>query len=418
MLSLGLIAGGTAALAAAACAENAWHQRNLRRIPIRIHVNGTRGKSSVVRLIAGGLRAGGIRTCAKTTGTVPRMIFPDGSEATVFRPSRANIMEQRRIVRAASLLDADALVVECMALQPPLQSICELKLVQSTHGVITNARADHLDVMGPDVTGVTRALCGTVPVGGKLYTAEQRRGPRTEMAKAALDRSSELVPILDDDIAEISWEDLDGFSHIEHPDNVALALRICGDLGVDRQTALQGMWNATADPGVMRLFHVGESNQPMVFVSAFAANDPESTGHSWNTLVKRYKSVERRIALFNCREDRVDRSLQLAEACVRWQPADHYVLSGTGTEAFARKAIQSGLSKDRLTIADSQPTPRLLHLLRGQSGRSSMVMGMGNIAGPGMELLDFFQSTQATKWAPAANQHRFSSDELVVKEAA
>ena len=32
-----------------------WHRR---RIPVRVHVNGSRGKSSVTRLIAAGLRAG------------------------------------------------------------------------------------------------------------------------------------------------------------------------------------------------------------------------------------------------------------------------------------------------------------------------------------------------------------------------
>ena len=46
------------------------HQRILRRIPVRIHVNGTRGKTSVARLIAAGLRAGGKRVYAKTSGTV------------------------------------------------------------------------------------------------------------------------------------------------------------------------------------------------------------------------------------------------------------------------------------------------------------------------------------------------------------
>ncbi len=392
-----LVSGGALALSAIGIVESRWHQRNLSKIPIRIHVNGTRGKSSVTRLIAAGLRAGGIRTCAKTTGTVPRMIFPDGSEAAVFRPSRANIMEQRRVVHAAARLGTEALVIECMALQPQLQSLCELKLVQSTHGVITNARADHLDVMGPDVVGVTKALCGTVPVSGTIYTAEQRQEPLQVIAHAARDRDSELVSILDDDVAEVSWDELAGFSHIEHPDNVALALRLCADLGVDRQIALSGMWAADADPGVMRLFRVAEPDQEMVFVNAFAANDPESTGHSWNTLVQRYEAVERRIALFNCREDRVDRSLQLAEACLRWHPADHYVLSGTGTEVFARRVIQNGLSRDRLTCAESQPASQLVHLLRGQSGRSSMVMGMGNIAGPGMDLLDYFRNAEHTQ---------------------
>src|SRR6476660_4712029 len=81
-----------------AAVEAVLHRRSLKRIPIRIHVNGTRGKSSVTRLIAAGLRAGGIPTCAKTTGTLPRMILPDGSEYPVYRPSTPNVLEQLRIV--------------------------------------------------------------------------------------------------------------------------------------------------------------------------------------------------------------------------------------------------------------------------------------------------------------------------------
>src|SRR5512134_2019926 len=114
--------------------EAFFHRRNLRRIPVRIHVNGTRGKSSVTRLIAAGLREAGIVTCAKTTGTLPRMILPDGSEYPVFRPSSPNIIEQVRIVSTAAAYRAQALVLECMALQPHLQSLSEFKMVRATHG--------------------------------------------------------------------------------------------------------------------------------------------------------------------------------------------------------------------------------------------------------------------------------------------
>ena len=41
------------------------HQAVLSKLPNRIHVNGSRGKSSVVRLITAGLRAGGFKTLAK-----------------------------------------------------------------------------------------------------------------------------------------------------------------------------------------------------------------------------------------------------------------------------------------------------------------------------------------------------------------
>ena len=153
--------------------EAALHRRSLSSIPIRIHVNGTRGKSSVTRLIAGGLREGGIVTCAKTTGTLARMVLPDASEYPVFRPAGANVIEQVRILSIAAHYAAQAIVVECMALQPHLQWLSESRFLKATHGVITNARADHLDVMGPTEEDVAWALAGTTPIGARLYTGER-----------------------------------------------------------------------------------------------------------------------------------------------------------------------------------------------------------------------------------------------------
>ncbi len=342
-----LLAASAAFLTLLGYLESWAHGRALRQIPIRIHVNGTRGKSSVTRLIAAGLRAGGIRTCAKTTGTLPRMIFPDGSEYPVFRAARANVIEQLRVVRSAVAQQAEALVIECMALQPALQSLCEDKIVRSTHGVITNARADHLDVMGPAVTDVARALAGTVPHGGRLYTAEHTHLPI--FSAVAKDRRADLIAIGDDDVAGISWDEMSGFSHIEHPDNVALALRVCTDLGVDRAAALQGMWQAPTDAGVINLYQVNDPQRQIIFINGFAANDPESTGSNWNMLVDRFPRVERHIALLNCRADRADRSVQLADACLRWKPADHYVLIGSATDVFARRALSRGMDQARMT---------------------------------------------------------------------
>ena len=384
-----LMAGGVAFLSCLGFLESYVHQRNLRRIPIRIHVNGTRGKSSVTRLIAAGLRAGGIRTCAKTTGSLPRLISCDGQEYPVYRPGRANIIEQTRIVKAAVADRADALVLECMALQPRLQSLCELKLVQATHGVITNARADHLDVKGPTVNDVAKAVAGTVPHMGILYTAEQHHCEVFQ--QAVRDRRSRLVFVDDEEMAQLGWDAMQGFAHIEHPENVALALRVCADLGVDRETALQGMWHANPDPGVMNVYRVQEPGRRIMFVNGFAANDPESTGHNWNMVVDRFSRVEKRIALFNCRADRADRSVQLAEACVRWKPADHYVLIGTATQVFAKRALAAGLDSRRLTCAERHGTTQLVDTLKIQAGNSAMVMGMGNISGPGMDVIEYFR---------------------------
>ena len=396
-----LLAAGTVALGAMGVWESYWHQRNLESIPIRIHVNGTRGKSGVTRLIAAGLRAGGIRTCAKTTGTLPQMIFPDGVEYPIFRPARANVKEQIRVVRAAAQQRAEALVIECMALNPGLQAVCELKLVRSTHGVITNARADHLDVMGPTVVDVARSLAGTTPVDGKLFTAEQNH--LHILKEAAQDRGSELIAIGDDEVAQVSWDELEQFSYIEHPDNVALALRVCHDVGIDRDTALRGMWHAQPDPGVMTVAQTEKADQHMIFVNGFAANDPESTGKIWELVLRRFPKIKRRIAVVNCRADRADRSNQLAEACLEWTPADHYLVSGTATHLFAKRAMALGLKQQRITCVENKPLPQLLNTLHQQVGQSALVMGMGNIASPGMELVQYFdQQHTVSPTAPAA----------------
>jgi len=371
-------------------AEGERHRRNLGRIPIRIHVNGTRGKSSVTRLIAGGLRAGGLATCAKTTGTEASMILPDGSEYRIFRAARANIIEQVRIFDTAAEAGAEALVIECMALQPHLQSLSELRLVRGTHGVITNVRADHLDVMGPDETDVGLALAATTPVRGKLFTSSERFVDL--LSNAAKDRGSEFVAVGPDEFAAVTDEDLNGFKHLEHASNVALALRVCAEFGVDRPTALRGMWEARPDPGALTVHEIEFFGRTIYFANALAANDPESTERIWRSLLDWLPDVEKRIALFNCRVDRPDRSRQLGEACVDWPVADSYVAMGTGTYIFARSATQRGLDVSKLVIAESQEPSEIFETLLEYAGSTTLIVGMGNVHGGGADLARLFRN--------------------------
>ena len=123
--------------------ENSRHQRNLKKIPIRIHVI---------------LRQAGYRVVAKTTGTAARIIFEDGSEEPVRRRHKPSIVEQVRIVAEAAKHRADVLVIECMAVHSEMQWVSEKRILNSTIGVITNVREDHLDVMGPTRQDVASVL--------------------------------------------------------------------------------------------------------------------------------------------------------------------------------------------------------------------------------------------------------------------
>jgi poly-gamma-glutamate synthase PgsB/CapB len=318
------------------------------------------------------------------------MILPDGSEYAIYRPSHPNIIEQLRIVDTAVEAGAQVLVVECMALQPILQSLSERRLVRATHGVITNVRADHLDVMGPSEADVALAFAGAIPVRGTLFTATERH--LEILAQAAVDRGTELVAVSPDEVAAVSDAELREFSYLEHKANVALALRVCAAFGVDRETALRGMVAARPDPGALTVHEVDFFGRRLLFANGLAANDPESTGRVWRTVLDLVPEVTRRIALFNCRVDRPERSRQLGEACVDWPPADHYVLMGTGTYLFARAATRRGLDVRKLVIAENQQASDIFETLIERAGDSALIMGMGNIHGGGEEIARLFRN--------------------------
>ncbi len=377
-------------LVLAGLVEAARHGRLLRRIPVRIHVNGTRGKTSVTRLIAAGLRNGGKRVCAKTTGSAAALIDPEGREFPLYRISGANIIEQMRIMGRMAALRPEIAVVECMALQPQYQSLTELKMVRSTHGVITNARADHLEVMGPGEEDVALALAGSTPVKGELFTAE--RDLVAVFEHACKDRHSELRQVGEEEVAAIDDRVLQRFQYSEHAENVALALKVCSALGVDRERALEGMVGLAPESGAMRVLHVDYFHRDIIFVNAFAANDPESTGRIWSRMVERHGEGRRRIALINCRSDRPHRSQQMAQVAPDWPPADCYLLMGSGTLLFARMAVKNGVDPERLLVMEHASMVEVTETILEQCGERSLVVGMCNIHGGGEEVARFFQN--------------------------
>lgn len=370
--------------------ESYVHGRVLKRLPVRIHVNGTRGKTSVVRLIAAGLRAGGLRVCSKTTGSFAAVTDPDGDDFPLHRPDQPNIIEQMRVMRRLVAFEPEVVVVECMALQPHYQELSERQMVQSTHGVITNARADHLDIMGPTASDVALALAGTVPWNARLFTAERSHLETFRMA--CEDRDSELLATTSEDAAAISQADLAGFRYAEHAENVALALNVCKALDVERDVALRGMQQLSPEVGATRVQSLEFFGRDIIFVNAFAANDPDSTELIWETVVEHYGQDRFKLAVVNCRFDRPQRSQQLAEVAARWTPADHYVLIGSGTLLFARAAVRAGIKPGHMTVAEGLESAETFETVLEHAEGNALIVGMCNVHGGGAELARQFNN--------------------------
>ena len=277
------------ALVLAGLAERAAHARRLRRIPVRILVNGTRGKTSVTRLIAAALNAGGVRAVAKCTGSDPREILPDGTERTTPRPHGARITELFGFVRRALSHEAQAIVVECMAVLPETQRALSRHLVQPTIIVMTNAVVDHVDELGADERETAQGLAFSLYPGAVLVTAEQF--------------FADWPQVVPPDRDQLPDGYLDRFSFPAFEHNVRLALAVAALAGVDREDALRGMPLAQPDIGMAGPFEVGDS----LIVNAFAANDPASTQARYELALPQMAARGQVVVLYNHRADRIYR---------------------------------------------------------------------------------------------------------------
>ena len=76
--------------------EKRQNERNLKKLRIRVNVNGIRGKSTITRMIFSILREAGYHVVGKTTGTAARMFYwnQKEEEELIRRPRGVSISEQ------------------------------------------------------------------------------------------------------------------------------------------------------------------------------------------------------------------------------------------------------------------------------------------------------------------------------------
>ena len=364
------------------------HQLVLSNIPVRIHVNGTRGKSSVTRLIAAGLRAGGKRTFAKTTGTAPRVIDAEGIDRIKHRLRSPSIGEQVRLLKYFSAEKPDVVVMECMAVQPQYQWISEHQMVKSDIGVITNARPDHLDEMGPTDVDVVRSLCNSVPIDGTLITAEEKY--KNILEEVAEQNGSEF---LHSDEGSITDSELNKFSYIEHPQNIAIALDVCKKMGIKRDVALTGMHSVKPDLGALIVWKLKGENGSLQFVNGMAANDPVSTLQIWKFVIDRYPATSGSAVFFNSRDDRPLRTNQMLELTFEEIKPEHFIIRGDKIASKVNRLIHhSPETKVQIFPLDDKIDSVSKSIL--DLPEDILVFAIGNQVGEGQNILQILSESR------------------------
>ena len=351
------------------------HKNSIANIPIRIHVNGIRGKSSVVRLIASGLREGGLRTFAKTTGTIPKIINNKGKDISLHRLRSASIGEQIKLIRYFAKKSIDALVIECMAVNPQYQWISEHRIVRSTLGVITNIRRDHLDEMGTTSSQIAHSIGNTIPFNSKVITSEDKHYNLFE--KIAESRNSKIESASS---LKISNSYLEQFPYLEHPENIQLAVNVCQELGIKKEVALKGMLKTTPDLGALLIWDIINENKKNKFVSAFAANDPDSTLKVWNLIKERTKN--KKCIFLNTRDDRRYRTIQLIELIYTKIKPDLLIIRGDNVSSLLKGYDnQIKLITFNMSSTENEVVDYIVNL------NKYLVVGIGNMVGWGDKFL-------------------------------
>ncbi|NLA53821.1 MAG: hypothetical protein GX858_05640 [Clostridiales bacterium] len=273
----------------------------------------------------------------------------------------ANSIEQIPFVRMAAKNNAQAIVVECMALQRENQQMMGQKLVCPHYTILTNAFVDHIDEIGATEQETVDTLSHSVWTKGSAITSDRR--------------FAQYVPRVLYPDSNLRMPSKDKFSFPVYEDNLRLVHTLTQALDIRWETAVRGMLNAQPDIGMCGPFYMGNS----FIVNAFAANDPHSFMEIFTSLPQRKGPF---YFLYNHRNDRgyrlrafVPTLLELAGHCSGLAVIGEnkgmiarYLHRKTGIHAFALKNAYEWIQ----TLPQEETT----------------VLCFGNIKGDGQRLIE------------------------------
>ena len=284
--------------------------RRILSIPLRICVTGTRGKSTIVRYLAAILREDGRVVLAKTSGSQPRYLLPDGEEADIPRRGGTSVIEQKNLVKKAADLQVDILIAEIMSIFPENHYVEAQQLIKPGLVVLTNTRCDHTDLMGQTEDEIATVLAQDIPQKAKLFVSAAENRPIYR--KTVKNAGGELIEV-QADISDSLFQLVPKLKKTEFSSNLDLVYAVGNHLNISEKNISNGILKANHDIGKLKIWRYRclKKNITVYFVNGFAANDPLSTFE----VIKKIKEIlpftcEKLIGFLNISSYRADRTLQ------------------------------------------------------------------------------------------------------------
>lgn len=318
-----------------------------KEIKLVIHVNGIRGKSTIVRMLDAVFREHGYQTFSKVTGTYPRYTSVDGVERDIKRVN-ANILEQRRFLKKAYKDKAEVLIIECMALNPELQSISE-RFLKSDVTIISNVKIDHLEVMGESHYEIGRTLLKSAPEKNLVIVGD------TYLHENYYELNNNIV-------MANSYEAIEG----EYKSNTDIVFELANRLKLDTDISKEAIRSYKKETISNSIIKFKNSKVEM----GFDVNDLESTIEkyiSYKRKLKREYKRKNEIIWFNDRMDRPYRSKVFIKWLVSISP-DRIILSGDRLKENKIALVKHGFNGAIVEIDKF-------------NGKDEYILGIGNIKG-------------------------------------
>lgn len=251
----------------------AWKLHKARKdIPIRILVVGSRGKSGTVRLLTSLLSETGTPTYGKITGTVAEEIDVTGEVFETKRLGPVSASEMSDVLQRADKHNAQAAVLECMAVAPKLIGFVQNRVVRAETVIIPTIRLDHLEDEGDTIVGIAKSILQELHNVKTLITGETNPEVLRVMTWWAKKNHVKFISVAANELTPVA----DG----HHPTNVETALAVAGEYGISREVATQALQKATTEPDANLAWEIIKDGHVMRFSDLGGANDPQSSAEA------------------------------------------------------------------------------------------------------------------------------------------
>lgn len=346
-------------------------------IKIKILVSGSRGKSTVTKYITAVLQASGIKTISKITGVIPTIFFSDFKEQKIKRFGPARITEQFKMIRFAAKQKIEALVLECMSVNPELQAI-EADIFMPDFYILTNIREDHFEELSKDETIRAELICSAFPEKCKIITAEKKY--ETIISDNVERKSSTLFMAEKTNIPEILRDKV-------YPDNYFLTLKIAEMLEIPEKTVVDAIC-IVENKKEKELYEYNLNGFEVNFINAFALNDVTSAEIFIKNLSNENKLHQNVIVILNTRQDRPLRSVSFAEWVAGIENLNYVIVTGTHCQRTSKELLKNNLSSKQIIQWNNKQIDAALKNIKTLVKGNTTVIGIGNIAGDGFKVIN------------------------------